>query len=77
MGTPYWRDGKPFFPYGAAGLTIPLENQKSQWRNLFYQLLLLQWLQLDGPKAGQVAAYGALVAMLSAYGVNRIRHKTS
>lgn len=77
FGTPYFtEDGKPALPDSPEAKDFyPAPSQKSQWRQLWYQLLLLNWLQENGERACQTAAVAALLAACAVSCVDRMHRK--
>jgi hypothetical protein len=70
FGSPYLtKDGpvaKDFFPN---------ESQKGKWRQLWYELLVCDWLQHKGQQASAVASCTALLGAWAAYALDRRRQK--
>lgn len=78
FGTPYASaDGKPQYPSQLIAKEFrPGPNEKDQWRHLWYQLLLLDWLQQKGAYAGQIAAWTALFAAWIVFWFDYLRQRT-
>lgn len=78
LGTPYFQaDGKPAYPnLKEPNEFYPARDQVRQWRNLWYQLVLLDWLQQRGLHAGQIAAWTALATAWFIFLFNSVQTRT-